>query len=141
MSSYTSYTFYITEAGKLPEGIKVTLANVIPSMAGKRVKLSISEAKEKRSLDQNSYYWVAIVPHVRKVRFDMGDPLSIEAIHEDLLNQYAPTVICRRMNGSVYTRPKRSKEMTVPEMAEYMTAITATMAQFGEPIPMGAQHG
>lgn len=129
------YTFIMQQDGKLPVGMKDTLGRVLPSYAGKKIKLSINEAKDKRSLDQNSYYWVAIVPHVRQVRFDNGDPMSIEATHEDLLNEFAPTVECKRIDGSTYTRPMRSKEMSVDQMAQYMTAITARMAQFGNPIP------
>jgi hypothetical protein len=130
-----TYSFCVLENGKLPEGIRNTLANIFPSYAGKRLKMTISEYKEKRSLDQNAYYWSGIVPHVRKVRFDMGDPLTIEQVHEDLLAQFAPGKEAKRLDGAPYNRPMRSKEMSVGEMAEYITAITACMAEFGHPVP------
>lgn len=131
-----TYSFSMLENGRMPEGMRATLKNVFPSYAGKKIKLSISESKEKRSLDQNSLYWVSIVPHVRKARFDMGDPLSIEQVHEDLLSQFAPTVESARLDGSVYVRPMRSKEMSVPQMAIYMTAITGFIAGLGYPVPL-----
>lgn len=131
-----SYTFFMQETGKLPDAIKQTLANVLPSYAGKKVRLSIDEAKDKRSLDQNAYMHGVIIAHVRKVRFDNGDPVSIEQAHEDLLKQFAPTVECRTIKGEIYTRPMRSKEMSVKEMADYLTAITAFMANFGAPVPI-----
>lgn len=124
----------------MPDGMRSTLANVFPSYAGKKIKLSIAEAKEKRSLDQNSYYHVAIVPHVRYARFEMGDPLSIDAVHEDLLKQFAPTVTVKGLDGSLYTRPMRSKEMSVSEMAIYITAISGVMATMGYPVPMRGEH-
>lgn len=130
-----TYTFCMLENGKMPEGMRLTLANIFPSFAGKKLKLTIAEAKEKRSKSQNDYYWTAIVPHVRKVRFEMGDPLSTEQVHEDLLAQFAPGKEAKRLDGQSYNRPMRSKEMSVPEMAEYITAITACMAQFGNPVP------
>lgn len=132
----TTYTFCILPDGRLPVGIKETLARVFPSFAGKKVRLSLSEAKEKRSLDQNAYYWVAIVPHVRHVRFEMGDPLSIDQVHEDLLSQFAPTVSGKTLKGNIYLRPMRSKEMSVQQMADYITAITGLMAEFGHPVTM-----
>lgn len=132
----TTYTFCILPDGRLPVGIKETLARVFPSFAGKKVKLSIAEAKEKRSLDQNAYYWVAIVPHVRHVRFEMGDPLSIDQVHEDLLSQFAPTISGKTLKGNTYLRPMRSKEMSVQQMADYITAITGLMAEFGHPVTM-----
>lgn len=138
----TTYSFCMLENGKMPDGMRNTLKNVFPSYAGKKIKLSISEAKEKRSLDQNSLYWVSVVSHVRMARFDMGDPLSIEQVHEDLLQQFAPTVESTRLDGSVYTRPMRSKEMSVSVMANYMTAIAGFIASMGYPIPVhGEQNG
>lgn len=130
------YTFIVSENGKFPEGIRETLAKVIPSFAGKKVRMSIAEAQEKRSLDQNSYYWAAIVPAVRTARLEAGDPLSLDAVHEDLLKQFAPLIECKDLKGVIYTRPMRSKEMSVRQMAEYITAITGVMAEFGNPIPL-----
>lgn len=132
----STHTFYMGEDGEMPLDMRATLQNVFLSYAGKKIKLSVSEAKEKRSLDQNSMYWAAIVPHVRKARFDMGDPLKIEEVHEDLLEQFAPTTQGVRLDGSAYTRAKRSKEMSVQEMATYITAITGFMAALGYPIPV-----
>lgn len=130
-----TYSFQVQDNGKLTDASRQIMANIIATLAGKRIKISVSEWKEKRSLDQNALYWAAIVPHVRKVRFDMGDPLSIEQVHEDLLSEYAPTVVCKRMDGTTYTRPMRSKEMSVPEMAAFITAVTHCMSSFGYPVP------
>lgn len=132
----SNYTFCMLENGKMPEGMRLTLQNVFPSFAGKKIRLSIAEAKEKRSQDQNSLYWASIVPHVRKARFDMGDPLSIDQVHEDLLGQFSPTIGAKKIDGSAYVRVKRSKEMTVNEMASYITAITGFMASIGYPLPV-----
>ena len=127
-------SFTVQQDGKLPPGIRQTLANVIPSYAGKRVRMDIAEAKEKRSLDQNSYYHAAIVPHVRKVRFEMGDPLSLDQVHEDLLQQFSPTVTAKRADGSTYTRPKRSKELSVEDMRQYLDAIIGFIGAMGYPL-------
>ena len=129
------FSFQVQDNGKLTDISRQIMANIIATLAGKRIKISVSEWKEKRSLDQNALYWAAIVPHVRKVRFDNGDPLTTEQVHEDLLAQFAPSVTMKRMDSTVYTRPMRSKEMSVPEMAAYITAITETMAAFGFPVP------
>lgn len=131
-----TYTFCMLETGKMPDGMRQTLANILPAFAGKKLKLTIAEAKEKRSLDQNAYYWSAIIPHVRKVRFDMGDALSIDQVHEDLLAQFAPSVRAKTADAKAYVRPMRSKEMSVPQMADFITAITACMAEFGSPVPI-----
>jgi hypothetical protein len=135
----TTYTFIVGNDGKIPVGMRETLAKVFPSFAGKKVRLSVAEAQEKRSLDQNSYYWGVIVPHVRWARFEMGDALSLEQVHEDLLKQFAPIMTSQMLNGVPYGRPMRSKEMSVSQMANFITAITATMAEFGYPVPARAE--
>lgn len=132
----TQYTFCMLDNGRLPDGIKQTLANVFPSYAGKKVRLAIDEAKERRSLDQNSYYRAAILPHVRRVRFEAGDPMNLDAVHEDLIKTFAPVISAKDMYGKAYTRPMRTHEMSVSEMAQFITAISAVMAQFGSPVPM-----
>ena len=132
-----TYSFVMQADGKLPPGMRETLGRVFPTYAGKKLRLTIEEAKDKRNLDQNALYWSAIVPHVRQVRFDAGDPVTIERTHEDLLEEFAARVETKRVDGTVIgTRPMRSKEMSVREMADYITAVAAAMASFGCPIPV-----
>lgn len=127
-------SFYITPEGKLPDTIRVRLQQVIPTFAGKRMTLELKEYQEKRSLDQNALLWSKINPHVRMVRFNFGDPVTMEQVHEDLLAEFAPTVECKKLDGTLYSRPMRSKEMSVKQFNDYVTAICARMAEFGEPI-------
>ena len=133
----TKRTLYlqVLDDGQIPEGIKKSLVSIIKPMAGKRMNISIQETMDKRSRNQNDFYWAGIVPHVRKVRFESGDPVSTEQCHEDLLAQFAPTVVRTKLDNSTYTRPMRSKEMSVAEFAAFITAITETMASFGFPVP------
>lgn len=128
--------FQVQDDGALTVAARKLCANAIAAHAGQWIKISIAERKEKRTLSQNDYYHGVIIPHVRLFRFDQGDPVSPEAVHEDLLAQFAPYVEAKRMDGTIYQRPKRSKEMSVDEMANYITAIQATMASFGAPVPM-----
>jgi hypothetical protein len=132
----TTYTFCMNEDGKMPVGIKETLARLFPSLAGKKIRLSIEEAKDKRSLDQNAYYRGFVLTHVRHVRLENGDPVSLDQAHEDLLEQFSPRVEGKTLLGKPYSRAKRTHEMNVEEMANFITVITATMADFGNPMPI-----
>lgn len=132
----TPLSFWVTPEGTLPIGIKESLKRIIPAYAGKKMRLTLQEVKDKRSLSANNYYWVAIVHHVRQVRFDNGDPVSIEQCHEDLLAEFSPRIVRKYISNKGEYLPKRSKEMNVKEFADYITAITAAMAAFGSPVPM-----
>jgi len=127
-------SFRIQPDGKLFPGTREMLSRLFPMYADKLIRLTIEEAKEARSLSQNAYYWVAVIPAVRAYRLELGDPLSKEQIHEDLLAQFAPMVTGKRLDGTIYTRPMRSKEMSLSQMAAYLTAITGWMATEGYPI-------
>ena len=124
------------ENGEMPAGIKQTFAKMLASFAGKKIRLYIEEAKEKRSLNQNSYYRGFVLTHVRQVRFENGDPVSLDKCHEDLLAEFAPYIQGTTVTGRSYSRPMRTHEMSVQEMATFITAITAMMANFGMSIPL-----
>lgn len=132
----TTLYFKMLDNGKLPESIKQNLIDVLPEYAGKEISITIQEKKKKRNLDQNSYYWYQIIPHVREVRFSNGDPTTDEAVHEDLLTEFAPRVEAVGIKTMQGKRPMRSKEMSVNEFSQYVTAITAAMADFGNPVPL-----
>lgn len=126
----------LLDGGKLPEGAKSALATILPEFAGKEVSITIKEKKERRNNDQNAYYWGVIIPHVRKVRAEHGDPVSEDVVHEDLLFEFAPRVEGKALKTDNGKRPMRSKEMSVKEFSEYVTVITATMANLGFPVPL-----
>jgi len=88
------YSFYVSPDGKLPIGIKETLAKVIPLFAGKKVHLELEEAEDKRSLNQNDFYWSVIIPAIRDYLMAEGETekLSNDYIHyKILLPAYAPS--------------------------------------------------
>lgn len=123
------------EDGKLPEGIKKTLARIFPSFAGKKISLSIAEAKERRSLDQNAYYRGVVLPHVRSMMYEAGDARSIDEWHETLLQAFSPLAEIKDLNGDRFLHPKRTHLMNADEMAKFITAITAECAERGSPVP------
>jgi hypothetical protein len=127
-------TFVMTMDGNLPAGIKATLAGLLPTFAGKKVIFSISEAKDKRSLNQNDFYRTVILPHVREMMYDLGDARSLDAWHEVLLLSFSPLVSMVALNGDPVMLPKRTRAMEKPEMTAFITAIIAECADRGYPV-------
>jgi len=129
-------SFIVTPQGLLPEGIRDTLKRVIPTFAGKRMWLELREFKEKRSLDQNSYYRGVVLPHVRMVMFEAGDANTVDYWHEVLLSSFAPLVDVVNIHGEVTKQPQRTHLMDVETMNKFITAISAEMATRGYPVPI-----
>jgi hypothetical protein len=129
-------SFMVQENGTLTEGARQTCARVISGFAGKHIHITIAEKKEKRSLDQNAYYRGVVLPHVRAVMMEAGHPESTDYWHEVLLESFAPMVQTVNIHGEVIgMRPKRTHNMTMEEMATFITAVSAEMASRGDPVP------
>lgn len=131
-----SYSFIVTPEGKLPQGIKTTLASLIPAFAGKKMRLTIEEAKDKRNLGQNSLYRGYVLPHLRMAMFQDGDARSLDEWHEVLLASFAPTIMREGLNGQRTQQPKRTREMSEKEMSDFIAAIDAETASRGYPRPI-----
>ena len=58
----TTMYFKMLDTGKMPSGIKETLANILPKFAGKEMEMTIIEAKQSASAKQRRYYFGVIVP-------------------------------------------------------------------------------
>lgn len=131
-----SPSFQVPDNGKLTDGSRQVMANIIAGYAGKRIKITVQEWKEKRSLDQNSLYRGYILPHVRKVMFEAGDARSLEAWHEVLIETFSPIIEYVDMKNIMKHRHLRTHEMDTKQMGEFITAISAEMASRGYPVPV-----
>lgn len=124
------FTFYVTESGRLPQGIASTLTARLKELAGKKCTIKLEEAKDKRSNDANAFYWSCVVPLVRQFRLEQGDAVSLEDVHEDLLQEFSPLVERKMMDGTVKLVPMRSKHMTVEQFHKYILAIEVRLNEF-----------
>lgn len=130
------YNFMVPDNGKLTDGARQIMANVIATFAGKHIRITVAEKKEKRSLDQNAYYRGVVLPHVRRVMFECGDARSLDDWHEVLLLSFSPLVNVTALNGDSVLLPERTHKMSVEDMAKFITLVSAEMAMRGEPVPV-----
>lgn len=56
-----SFSFFVPDTGRLTDASRQIMANVIATMAGKRIKIAVSEWKESSSDRQRRYYFKIIV--------------------------------------------------------------------------------
>jgi hypothetical protein len=129
------YTFMVSDVGKLPVGIASTLTNALKELAGKKCTIELKEAKDKRSLDSNSYYWGVIIPAVRAFRLEQGDACSPDDIHEDLLACFSPLVERKSLSGDIKLLPLRSSAMDKEQFHKYMLTIESSLSEFGVVLP------
>lgn len=103
------------KGGKLTRN-RSLIQEAIESFEGRKISLTIDRKKNKRTNDQNRY-WFGVVVELVSLRFrDLGHLLSKEAVHEllkmkvaeidpdlmyqDLVNQETGEVIGKRLRGT-----------------------------------------
>ena len=90
--------------------------------AGKKISVSVTRKKSKRSNRQNSYYWAVVVVMIReRVRELTGELWTNESIHDWLKVKFNSKEVI--FNDVVETIPKRSSELMVGQFMDYLAKI------------------
>ncbi len=97
---------------------------------GRRITVTAEPERRRRTNQQNKRYWSLLVPVYQEWA---GEPDKLQA-HEDLLSQ------CNREdkllpNGTVISRVKRSKALTVEEFNAFTERVEVFLAQQGMEFP------
>lgn len=116
----------------------IRFTRLMQIMEGKKLKVDISEVKNTRSLEQNSYYWSCIVPAVQEVynkatALSGQEQLTLDDTHELLKREfnfrYVPTKVGMIKIGRTTTN------LSVGKFAEYIARIQHWADENGVYIP------
>lgn len=107
--------------GKLTPSIAKSIGQAIRSLDEKTVMIQVSEVKPRRSLNQNAYYWAAIIPAARLVFQDAGQVITVEECHWYLKKHVGglEKTICDP-NGEVFSIACSSRTLTKNEFADFV---------------------
>jgi hypothetical protein len=122
----------VNEQGQLTVKDVGKWAGFLSRLKGKVVEVQVRPERKRRSLNQNSWYWVAVVPAVAQY-------LS-EATGREFSDEQAHYVLKSAFIGVVETPlgliPLESKTLTTEEFAAYCEKIRAHCAsEWGFTIP------
>jgi hypothetical protein len=115
--------------GRIPERDAKRIGEAICKLDGKRVVISIEEAKRKRSSQQNRYYWGCVVKLITDAFRDAGNMVNSEDTHDFLkahvgkLSQVFVTA-----EGEVLRGPGSTAKLTTTEFSNYIEAVRAWAA-------------
>jgi len=128
----------VDEFGKLEIDRKL-LADVIKSLTGKEIVISISKRTKRRSNPQNAYLWGVVYPLLLDGLIGVGYDISkgdTELIHEWSKKEFLQPIKIERENGDSLTVPASTAKLTTVEFMEYVDRITQFAAEFlGTVIP------
>lgn len=108
-------------------------AFVMKALPGKRLKVTVEEAKKRRSDEQNRYLWGCVYPTILQSGQLAG--WCTEDVHEYLLGEIYGWETLAGF-GRKRLRPiRRSSGMSTVEFSEYVAQIQQRMAEMGIYIP------
>lgn len=109
------------------------IINTIKSLEGKKVLITIEKLKKSRSLEQNRYYFGAVLPLVQDGLYEAtGEMKNTEEIHYGiLLKMFAPEKEIVNINtGECITEKLSSSQMSTTQFMEYILEIQKWAAEF-----------
>lgn len=136
MAKAREFIALVDERGKIPRLIWETLVHCVSKVPGKRVRLTISVYRKKRSNQQNAFYFGVVVPLVRNFFLDKGNNATADEIHIFIkTNIWKHVKKFTLPNGDVVTVPDTSTKFTTAEWEDKMDLIRSFFAEFDLIIP------
>ena len=123
--------------GKL-ETNRELLSDVIKSLEGKDIIITIEKKRKKRSNPQNAYYWGIVLPMMQTGFYNnLGEHVGIQEAHEFLKGRFLFREVVNQELGEVIKLSKSTTELSTIEWETYMDQIRAFSTEFlGINIPL-----
>jgi hypothetical protein len=123
--------------GKLEKN-RDLISEVIQSLEGKDIIITIEKKKKKRSNPQNSFYWSVVLPMMQTGFYNnLGEHVGIQEAHEFLKARFLFREVVNQELGEVIKLSKSTTELSTIEWEEYMDSIRAFSTEFlGIQIPL-----
>ena len=118
------------------------IINALKSFEGITIKLTIEKFSNKRSNNQNSYYWGVIIPILKDAIFnEWGEVWSKEKTHEFCKMQFNYFEKINEDTGEIVRVPKSTTENTTTTQKEFHLEIRKfTKEWFNVDIPLPNKH-
>jgi hypothetical protein len=94
-----------------------------------KIRVTVAPNREKRSLDQNAYYWGFVVPPI--CEYTGYTPKQQDDVFQHL---FAPREV-KKWRGREVVTIKHCKDLSTGEFAEFLERIIAEAADMGIVIP------
>lgn len=95
-------------------------------------EITIKPRRKARSLNQNSYYWVAVAQPFRDwLREEWQEDVSLEQAHEMLKHKILGSKeVVDKATGEVLEIPPTSRDLDVHEFGEFIEGCARWLAEF-----------
>lgn len=133
----TTLTFQITSEGRLPDGIRSTLARVIPTYIGKTVELILNEYRPKSSDKQRAYYFSVIIKAFQDYFHKKGTWYDTDDLHDMMMREIGgfKNPYVNPFTGEPDSGRTSYKKLTKPQCEGYHILCRQWLAEHGVDCP------
>lgn len=115
-------TYGTIESGKLRILKRQEFEKAVKNAPDCEVKITVSKLYDKRSNQQNKYYWGVIIDLFRKGwEESQGEKISMEQAHEILKHECNYSEIVNPTTGAVIRTGNTTTELNTKDYEEYLT--------------------
>jgi hypothetical protein len=116
--------------GKLEKN-RDLISDVIQSLEGKDIVITIENKKKKRSNPQNAYYFGVVIPLMKQGFYNsLGEHVGTDEIHTFLKNRFLFKEIVNEQNAEIIKMPQSTTELTTIQFEEYLDKIREFATEF-----------
>ena len=116
--------------GKLEKN-RDLISEVIKSLEGKDIVITIEKKRKKRSNPQNSFYHGIVIPILKQGFYNsLGEHVSADEIHTFLKNRFLFKEIVNEQNAEIIKMPQSTTELTTIQFEEYLDKIREFATEF-----------
>jgi hypothetical protein len=109
--------------GKLEKN-RDLISDVINSLEGKDIIITIEKKRKKRSNPQNAYYFGFVIPMMKQGFYNsLGEHVGTDEIHTFLKNRFLFKEIVNENNAEIIKMPQSTTELTTIQFEEYLDKI------------------
>jgi len=117
---------------KSPSGFKITarktLEDELNSLADGNYTVTVDKRKKRRSLMQNSYYWL-LIGMIRDRLRDLGHDVDSDLTHEMLKGRLLYTEMLDETTGELIKIPRSTKNLGTSEFMDYIEDVKRFSAE------------
>jgi hypothetical protein len=126
----------VDESGKLQLYDRIGLLQHIQALKNTEVKLVITPKLQKRTKQQNHYYWGVVIPFVQKKLNELGwdyDPIDV---HTFCKSQFCAKEVVHPITNEIVKLPQSTAKLSKEAFQQYLQRINQFLAEnFGETLP------
>lgn len=93
------------------------------SLNCKEFTFTLEKKRNKRSNEQNKYYWGVVLPLVKQGLLDIGYQVNIESTHDFIKSEFNYKEIVNKETGEVKKIPNSTTQLSKSEFAEVVERI------------------